>query len=80
MLALLSIWLSFFLAAAPASHYRAPAGARPAMRRPGAESILPGGRIIAPLGRQYHTGPGPFGLAVSPSGKFVVTADGGPNR
>ena len=49
------------------------------MRRPGASSILPGGRIIDPLGRQYHTGPGPFGLAVSPSAKLVVTADGGPD-
>jgi YVTN family beta-propeller protein len=63
-----------------AADYRTPAGERMAARRPGAESILPGGRMIAPLGRQFTTGPGPFGLAVSPSGKLVVTADGGPNR
>jgi DNA-binding beta-propeller fold protein YncE len=50
------------------------------MRRPGAESILPGGRIIAPLGRQYPTGPGPFGLAISPNGGIVVSANGGPQR
>ncbi len=43
-------------------------------------SILPGGRQITPLGEQFFAGPGPFGLAVSPSGRFVVTADGGPNR
>jgi DNA-binding beta-propeller fold protein YncE len=43
-------------------------------------SILPGGRQITPLGDQFFTGPGPFGLAVSPNGKTVVTADGGPNR
>src|ERR1035437_10756619 len=57
--------LLFRLAAAPlfAADYAAPAGVRPAARRPGAESILPGGRIVASLGQQYTTGPGPFGLA-----------------
>lgn len=58
--------------------YSAPAGIRPAVRRPGAASILPGGRIIAPLGRQYLTGPGPFGLALSPNGKILVSSNGGP--
>src|SRR5437867_4322170 len=53
---------------------------RPAIRRPGAPSILPGGRIIAPLGVQYITGPGPFGLAISPSGKTIVSANSGPER
>ncbi len=66
--------------ALPAAEYAAPAGTRTAMRRPGAESILPGGRMIAPLGRQYGTGPGPFGLAISPDGKTVVSANGGPQR
>jgi len=66
--------------AALAAEYAAPAGTRFAIRRPGAESILPGGRIIAPLGRQHTTGPGPFGLAVSPSGATVVSANGGPQR
>lgn len=32
------------------------------------------------MGRQYITGPGPFGLAVSPSGKIVVSANSGPER
>jgi YVTN family beta-propeller protein len=63
-----------------AADYAAPAGTRPAIRRPGAASIIPGGRIIAPLGQQYPTGPGPFGLAVSPDGKTVVSANGGPDR
>jgi YVTN family beta-propeller protein len=63
-----------------AEQFRAPAGTRPASRRPGAESILPGGRMIAPTGLQYLTGPGPWGLAVSPSGRTVVSADGGPGR
>src|SRR5262249_10301833 len=63
-----------------AADFHAPAGTRPALRRPGAESILPGGRLIAPLGRQFQTGPGPFGLAVSPNGRLIVTANGGPRR
>ena len=63
-----------------ASEYSAPAGIRPALRRPGAASILPGGRIISPAGRQYVAGPGPFGLAISPSGKTVVSANSGPDR
>jgi DNA-binding beta-propeller fold protein YncE len=57
-----------------------PAGNRPAERADSGTSILPGGRYITPLGEQFFTGPGPFGLAVSPSGQFVVSADGGPNR
>ena len=42
--------------------------------------MLPGGRLLAPWGTEYTTGPGPFGLAVSPSGNRVVTANGGPDR
>lgn len=42
--------------------------------------VLPGGRSITPLGEQFLTGPGPFGLAIGPNAQLVVTADGGPNR
>jgi len=63
-----------------AADYRPPAADRPAVRRPGAESVLPGGRVITPLGQQYPTGPGPFGLVLNSSGDTLVTADGGPNR
>ncbi|HEU0138631.1 MAG TPA: alkaline phosphatase family protein [Bryobacteraceae bacterium] len=73
------ILIVFGLAAARAE-YRAPAGEKPAMRRPGAASILPGGRVIVPVGRQYVTGAGPFGIAISPDGKRVATPNGGPNR
>src|SRR5947208_275149 len=45
-----------------------------------AQVTLPGGRAITPVGDQFVTGPGPFGLALSPSDKIAVTADGGPNR
>lgn len=79
-LKLLPLLLVILAPMAMAADYAAPAGARPAIRRPGAESILPGGRIITPLGRFYSTGPGPFGLAISPSGNQVVTANGGPDQ
>jgi len=62
-----------------AQSYSAPAGIRPALRRPGA-SILPGGRVIAGGGEEYATGPGAFGLAVSASGRTVVTSNSGPGR
>ncbi|MCW5962617.1 MAG: hypothetical protein KIT83_01155 [Bryobacterales bacterium] len=63
-----------------AQHFATPAGERTAVKRLGAESILPGGRIITPLGRQYSTGAGPFGIALSPNGRRVATADGGKDR
>jgi YVTN family beta-propeller protein len=42
-------------------------------------TILPGGRLLKPYGVQIETGPGPFGLAVSPRGT-VATADIGYER
>src|SRR5581483_5077124 len=41
--------------------------------------VLPGGRLLSPYGEQFVTGPGPFGLAISPDGKRVVTANSGPD-
>lgn len=67
-------------AALGGADYAAPAGLRPAVRNPAGESILPGGRIITPPGKQYTTGPGPFGLAISPGANLVVSANGGPDR
>ncbi len=68
------------LAAVMAAEYRTPAGTELVNRRPGAVTILPGGRMIEPLGRYFMTGPGTFGLAISPNGRRVVTSDGGPNK
>lgn len=73
LLALLALTLA-------AQDFRPPAGANTARRRVGAESILPGGRMVEPLGRQFPTGSGAFGLAVSPDGRYAVTADGGRRR
>lgn len=36
--------------------------------------------MIAPIGEEYGSGPGAFGLAVSPGGRFVVTSNTGPGR
>ncbi len=71
--------LLFVCATLGAQSFSAPAGNRPALRRNG-PSILAGGRVIAPLGEEYPTGAGAFGLAVSASGRAVVTSNGGPGR
>lgn len=75
-----AILFCLVLAKADGADYRTPAGEQTAIRRPGATSILPGGRIVTPLGEQHATGPGPFGIAIAPDGNTVVSADGGPNR
>ena len=81
MLATWRIWLVLLsgCGAVLAQSYAAPAGIRPSVRKAGS-SILAGGRIIAPLGTEYVTGAGAFGLAVNTSGRTVVTSNGGPGR
>jgi YVTN family beta-propeller protein len=78
-MALLALLLLLAQAAA-AAEYAAPAGSRPAVLRPGSPSILPGGRILAPHGQEIKTGPGPFGIAISKSGRRIVSANSGPER
>ncbi len=64
-----------------AAEFHTPAGNLPARRtEAGPGTVLPGGRLLSPYGTEYTTGPGPFGLAISPSGNRIVTADGGPDR
>jgi DNA-binding beta-propeller fold protein YncE len=64
-----------------AADFRTPANTTPARRTDsGIGTVLPGGRLLAPHGDQFITGPGPFGLAISPSGARIVTANGGPDR
>ncbi len=62
-----------------ASRFETPAQNRAAYRRFAGPSVLPGGRIISPVGKQLMTGPGPFGLGVSLGGK-VATTNLGPER
>jgi len=58
---------------------RAPAGDLVVKPRPGATTVLPGGRLLEPHGRQYATGSGPLGLAINATGEYIVTADSGPD-
>ena len=53
---------------------RAPAGERYADRNPQGESILPNGRIITPLGRLFRVEPHPYGLTLSPDGRWLIAA------
>lgn len=66
--------LVLYCTLAPAQWHTPPAGIRPA-RTGRAVSILPGGRVISPVGEQYLAGRNPVALAVSPSGETVVTVN-----
>jgi len=72
--------LSAIFSALPASaaDFHPPAGDNYALV--GASgTVLPGGRLLRPFGAQIETGPGPFGLAISPRG-IIATADTGYER
>ena len=56
---------------------RAPAGVRPVKIDLAGETVLPNGRLITPLGRHVKVAPHPYGLALSPDGKILVTANCG---
>ena len=56
---------------------RAPAGVRPVKIDPAGETVLPNGRLITPLGKHVNVAPHPYGLALSPDGKTLVTANSG---
>ena len=62
-----------------ATDYRVPAGTRTASTNTAA-TVLPGGRLLTSTGQFFYTGPGTFGLAISPDGSTLASADGGPNR
>ncbi len=44
---------------------------------PNGKTILPNGRILTPLGKQVRVAPHPYGLALSPNGKILVTSNNG---
>jgi len=62
---------------APTLGLSAPAGVRPAEIVPGGETVLPNGRLITPQGIQVKVAPHPYGLALSPDGKLLVTSNTG---
>ena len=53
----------------------APAGDRPTHINPSGETVLPNGRLITPEGVQVTVEPHPYGMALSPDGKVLVTAN-----
>ncbi|MCP9770588.1 hypothetical protein EGI22_21990 [Lacihabitans sp. LS3-19] len=57
----------------------APAGNLPAKINKSGTSILPNGRLITPLGKQYMTAPHPFGLILSDDGDMAITSNSGIN-
>jgi DNA-binding beta-propeller fold protein YncE len=63
---------------APAADFRPPAGDSYALVT-ASGTVLPGGRFLRPFGIRIETGPGSFGLAVSPGGT-IATADTGYER
>ncbi len=56
---------------------RAPAGERPTRIDPAGKTVLPNGRILTPLGKQVTVAPHPYGLALSPDGRLLATANSG---
>ena len=56
---------------------QAPAGTRPVRIDPAGETVLPNGRLITPLGKHVKVAPHPYGLALSPDGQTLVTANSG---
>ena len=55
----------------------APAGNRPTEINPRGETVLPNGRLATPQGVQVKVEPHPYGLALSPDGKTLVTSNSG---
>ncbi len=56
---------------------QAPADTRPVRINPAGETVLPNGRLITPLGKGVKVAPHPYGLALSPDGRTLVTANSG---
>src|SRR5262245_50666933 len=54
-----------------------PAGERYCQINPGAETIIPNGRVVKPMGSTVRIAPHPYGLALSPDGSVAVTANSG---
>ncbi|MCF6332705.1 MAG: hypothetical protein L3J11_05415 [Draconibacterium sp.] len=55
----------------------APAGNRCAKINKTGETIIPNGRIIAPVGKSIVVAPHPYGLTLSPDGNTAITANSG---
>ena len=56
---------------------QAPAGRLPVKIDLRGMTVLPNGRLITPFGKQVKVAPHPYGLALSPDGKTLVTVNSG---
>src|SRR6516165_12793317 len=56
---------------------QAPAGERPVKIDPAGDTVLPNGRLITPRSTYLRVAPHPYGIALSPDGKTLVTANSG---
>ncbi len=56
---------------------QAPAGRLPVKIDPRRVTVLPNGRLLTPSGKQVKVAPHPYGLALSPDGKTLVTVNSG---
>lgn len=54
-----------------------PSGDRYVERTEEGPTIIPNGRILTPAGKQYRIQPHPYGMALSPDGHWLVTANSG---
>ena len=57
----------------------APAGDRFVSINKSGETVIPNGRIVAPVGKSIVVAPHPYGLTLSPDGNTAVTANSGTN-
>lgn len=55
----------------------APAQSMPTRIERTGTTVIPNGRLLTPLGKQITVAPHPYGLALSPDGKTLVTANSG---
>jgi len=55
----------------------APAATRYCEINPEGATVIPNGRVLTPRGRQFLLEPHPYGLALSPDGRVLITANSG---
>ena len=55
----------------------APAGNRFVTIDKQGETIIPNGRIVAPVGKSIVVAPHPYGLTLSPDGNIAITSNSG---
>ena len=76
---LLLLFSVMLLQAVWAQNISAPAGSEYTQINRNGKTVLPNGRFITPMGKQFNTAPHPYGLVLSPDGNTVVTANSGTN-